>query len=143
MVLAAFPGALSMAAGSSSGDVGIFDVTPPSRSGEECSFSGCRLLLRGGHSDVRPVPHLSCDHAAPGTVAFCRRAQSDWEMCNLFMSRSSCQSWQSSKVGQFGACLHVASLNCHLLANESFCQSIFTAVASTKNQHLLKLFLLF
>lgn len=45
-----------MAAGSSGGAVGVFYVTPPSCSGEDCSFSGCRLLLRGGHSDVRPDP---------------------------------------------------------------------------------------
>lgn len=45
-------GALSMAAGSSGGDVGIFDVTPPCRSNGDCSFSSCRLLLRGGHTDV-------------------------------------------------------------------------------------------
>ncbi|EIE22062.1 WD40 repeat-like protein [Coccomyxa subellipsoidea C-169] len=45
-------GALSIAAGSSCGSVGIFDVSVPSRSGEDCSFSGCRMLLKGGHSDV-------------------------------------------------------------------------------------------
>ncbi|BDA42066.1 hypothetical protein COCOBI_02-8670 [Coccomyxa sp. Obi] len=35
--------------------MGRFDVTPYSRSGEHCSFSGCRLLLRGGHPDIIDV----------------------------------------------------------------------------------------
>ncbi|KAK9909388.1 hypothetical protein WJX75_001502 [Coccomyxa subellipsoidea] len=45
-------GALSIAGGSSCGSVSISDVAVPGSSGDECTFSGCRLLLKGGHSDV-------------------------------------------------------------------------------------------
>lgn len=44
---------LSLAAGSNTGEIGIFDVRDPAGAGRGCSFSACRTLLRGGHSEVR------------------------------------------------------------------------------------------
>lgn len=52
-------GELSLAAGSNEGDVATFGIRDPTTAGEDCMFSGCRTLLKDGHSDVRaPYTHL-------------------------------------------------------------------------------------
>ena len=53
-------GDLLLAAGSNSGEVGIFAAREdPSTLKSGCSFSPCRVLMRAGHTDVMPFSLLA------------------------------------------------------------------------------------